>query len=550
MSLVQLNELRQKISFIEKFKGYNHNLRADMIDSYDRAEFYDMKSMSLDDYPTIRTRKGETELFRYPGTPTQIWQYKEDTYLVISGGYIYKNVTRDSTGEMVSDSGNYITAGKKYFAQIGSKTLIMPDKVTYDMETDTFEKIEKKYASASFKSDTSSKTYYILLMLNPCTIDGDTFSYTQSATAPSDTTVYWYDTVNACVKKWSDSQEKWVKVTMNYMKVTPIISTSSTSFVFPTDWKDVPTEAQTLYLNLTEMFKGYSALDTVTIGFCALGEESETEDKTADNLIYGVVSTGQFRGQSIVLNGIPQTTYSGFVVKNRCPDLTHICSNNNRVWGVSNDTHEIFACKLGDVTQWYNYAGIAGDSYALSLGNPDEVTACTAYGNYILFFTENKIMKIYGDYPSNYQLYTVKASGVRKGADNTLVQISGGLYYVSELGVMAYDGSYPSVISEKLGTDYLRNKDVAAGKHGAKYCLSVSESGKPYGMFIYDTSTGMWVKGSERIINNASQMDACLCFITNDNRLVTLSDYTRVKDSIAVTGENLVLMEEREEVVI
>ena len=546
MSLAQVNELRQKVNFIEEFKGYNHNLRADLIDSYDRAEFYDMRSMSLDNYPAISNRKGETELFKYPGTPTQIWQYKEDTYLVVSGGYIYTNVTRNSTGDMLTNSGDYITAGKKYFAQIGSKTVIMPDKVTYDMETGEFAKIEKSYESASFDKGTtgSSNNYYVMLMLNPCTIDGNTFNYTQSATAPSDTSVYWYDTKNACVKQYSEAQEKWVKVTMSYMKVTPIISTSSTEYKYPTNWMDVPYDARSLYSGLLEMFKNYSALDTVSIAFCTLGKEAEAE--TADNIIYGVTSTGQQRSQALILNGIPQTTLTGFVVKNRCPDLTHICSNNNRVWGVSNDTHEIFACKLGDCTQWYNYVGIAGDSYALSLGDPDEVTACAAYGNYILFFTENRIMKIYGDYPSNYQLYTVKASGVRKGADETVVQISGGLYYVSELGVMVYDGSYPSVISTKLGPEFLTEQVVAAGKHGSKYCLSVDTgSVTSKGMYIYDTQTGFWVRGSSRLINNASTMDSKLCFVTDDNRLVTLSDYKAEEDSVAVTGEDLLQLATR-----
>lgn len=541
MSLIQVNELRQKVNFIESFKGYNHTLRADLVDSYDRAEFYDMRSMSLDNYPAISTRKGETELFKYPGTPTQIWQYKEDTYLVISGGYIYTNVTRNSTGDMLANSGDYIKPGKKYFAQIGSKTVIMPDKVTFDMETGEFSKIEKNYESASFTSSTGN-TYYVILMLEPCTIDGETFSYTKSATAPSNTSVYWYDTTDNCVKKYSEAQEKWVKVTMNYMCVTPIVSTSTTEYSFPKDWIDVPADAKNLYYNLVKMFKAYSALDTMTIGFCELGKEIEAE--TADNIIYGKASTGM-----VILNGIAKTKCTGFVVKNRCPDLTHICSNNNRVWGVSNDTHEIFACKLGDCTQWYNYAGIAGDSYALSLGNPDEVTACAAYGNYILFFTENRIMKIYGDYPSNYQLYTVKASGVRKGAEETVVQISGGLYYVSELGVMVYDGSYPSVISKKLGNEFLTEQAVAAGKHGAKYCLSVNTgNATSKGMYIYDTQTGFWVRGSSRLINNASTMDSKLCFVTDDNRLVTLSDYKAEEDSIAVTGEDLLQLASRERI--
>ncbi len=546
MSLVQLNELRQKTTFIEKFKGYNHNLRSDMIDSYDRAEFYDMAGMSLDDYPTIRTRKGELELFRYAGSPTQLWQYKEGTYLVISGGQIYKNVTKTSKGTFVSDSGNYITSGKKYFAQIGSKTLIMPDKVTYDMETDKFEKIEKRYTYKSF----DSMELFALLIIAPCSIDGEEISYTSSTAAPTDTSKYWYDSTNKCWKKYSDSSEKWVKIEKTYIKVTPVLSTSNTLYSPPTS---IPSgSAAPAYVHeISDLFGSFLALDTVSIAF-------KNNAETTDSIIYGTVKGSNTESEycrdgemnSIVLCESRTGGTAWFTIEIHCPDLTHICSNNNRVWGVSNDTHEIFACKLGNVTQWYNYAGIAGDSYALSLGSPDEVTGCASYSNYVVFFTATKIMKIYGDYPSNYQLSTVRANGVKKGASDSIVQISGALFYVSDLGVMAYDGSYPSVISEKLGTDYLRDKDVAAGKHGAKYCLSVSEKGKPFGMFIYDTATGMWVKGSERIISSASQMASCLCFITDDGRLVTLSEYTRVKDSVAVTGDNLVNMANREEVVI
>ena len=61
----------------------------------------------------------------------------------------------------------------------------------------------------------------------------------------------------------------------------------------------------------------------------------------------------------LVLAAIIEPSVTDFTVRTKCPEMDHLVALNNRVWGVSNSTHEVFACKLGDPFQWFNYAGIA-----------------------------------------------------------------------------------------------------------------------------------------------------------------------------------------------
>jgi hypothetical protein len=520
MRLPQASYKNKGTTFIQQFLGYDHNLRTQA------GEFYDMNNMSLDNYPVISTRQGEEDILALSGNPNGLWEYAPDTLMAVSGNLLRIGITKSSRGEILPESAQYLTDSEKSFATIGAYTVIMPDKVIFNSQTKALSNIVRSFTSKAYGGQ------YLVIQMIPCDIDGKTIDYESGTTAPVDTTKYWYDTANGVFKKYSTSTEQWIQLESPYVKLVPRISASESAYTAPTGTLDE--NAIKDKKEVSDFFGTFSPLDTITY---SATQNATSEDDWFDYIVYGTGAEDETN--YIILSMIEVNKVTSFTVRTKCPDLDHLVALNNRVWGVSNSTHEIFACKLGDPTQWFNYAGIASDSYAISLGFADEVTASAAYNNYIHFFTEDKIIKIYGDYPSNYQMHTTKADGVISGGHDTVANVEGILYYVSPIGVMRYDGSMPYFCGQKFAPNFLAGKTVAAGRDGMKYCLSVSKNGVSEGVFVLDTGYGLWAKAGEQIIVKSADLGSALCFMTPQAHLITLSDRSRTTDSIVTTGDNI-----------
>ena len=122
----------------------------------------------------------------------------------------------------------------------------------------------------------------------------------------------------------------------------------------------------------------------------------------------------------------------------RIPDMDFVTQCNNRIWGCSSAKHEIYACKLGDPTNWFCYMGLASDSYAATIGSEGVFTGACTHGGYVLFFKDGMMHKVYGTQPSNFQVTEVFCRGVQGGSERSLVSINGYLYYKSRWGVCRY----------------------------------------------------------------------------------------------------------------
>ena len=97
--------------------------------------------------------------------------------------------------------------------------------------------------------------------------------------------------------------------------------------------------------------------------------------------------------------------------------------------------------------------------------------AATCLGS-VLFFKENALHKLYGSKPSDFQLSSLRCRGVARNAASSLCVLNETLYYLSPDGVMAWDGSIPTKVSEKLNTARLSNVQTAVGGSATVYLLS------------------------------------------------------------------------------
>jgi hypothetical protein len=196
---------------------------------------------------------------------------------------------------------------------------------------------------------------------------------------------------------------------------------------------------------------------------------------------------------SIIVTALINETFTktGITIKREPPDLDFICEHGNRIWGCNSAAHEIYACKLGDPTNWRSYLGTTEDSYAATVGTDGDFTGCAEQGGTVVFFKEKHIHRLYGSYPSNYQIEAKPERGCQKGCEKSIKLINGLLIYKAVDGICIYEGSYPRLLSDNLGRD--RYKQATAGIWQDKYYIVMTnEETNVRSLFVYDTKANLW----------------------------------------------------------
>lgn len=201
------------------------------------------------------------------------------------------------------------------------------------------------------------------------------------------------------------------------------------------------------------------------------------------------------------------------------PNLSFICENENRLWGVSDEDNTIYASSLSDPTNFYVYDGLSTDSYAVAVGSDGKWTGCCPLGGNILFWKEDKLHKLLGSVPSEYQLYTYTVQGVQAGSWKSMKVINEVLYYKGEKGVYAYGGSTPILLSESFGTRRFGN--ASGGSDGQHYYICMQDlDSLEWGTWVYDTLRGIWLQQLDERVIDFTNLDGDMYYLTGDGKSV------------------------------
>lgn len=214
------------------------------------------------------------------------------------------------------------------------------------------------------------------------------------------------------------------------------------------------------------------------------GEETDT----TDTIILPVNTFIELVGQGVS----SATLVAGSEITRTMHDLDFVVEWNNRLWGCSNAENTIYACKLGDPSNWNYYQGTSMDSYYAEQGTDESFTGIAEYSGHLIFFKPNSMTRVYGTSPSNYQITNTKAFGVEKGSSRSILTINDTVFYKSEVGFMAYQGGIPFCISGKLD---MKIRNVVAGTEGRKYyasCVVIDKGASANRVYVYDLSKNMW----------------------------------------------------------
>ena len=461
--LPQLGEGRTQREMISVFRGLNQT-QMPMPD-----EWYDMRNMTGAQYPALAPR-GERTMLRRLERPNGLFARGKLCW-VDGTDFYYDGVVRGQ----VEDS-------RKQFVAMGAYVLIWPDKCYYNTETE-------EYGSLQARRETEGTVGFTL-----CRADGSAYEdYQTGPVAPvgAEDGDLWVNTavMPNVLQQYSAVRGMWISMPTTYVKITaPGIGA------------------------------GFATYDGVTLSGC------EEQALNGDVILYGASE------DMILVVGVLGAAHeqeAPVSVERTAPDMDYLTECGNRVWGCSSAAHEIYACKLGDPTNWRCYMGVSTDSYAATIGTAGDFTgACTHLG-YVLFFKEDVIHKLYGNKPANYQIMDVSARGVQRGSERSLVVVNETLYYKSRGGVCAYGAALPQDISAALGPGSRR--DAVAGALGDKYYVSmgganseISRHDGTWGLYAYDEAKGIWHREDETQAVDLVALDGTLYCLRADGWLLTL----------------------------
>lgn len=234
--LPHLNTTSKMQSVQEEFRGLNHNV------FLNDTELYDMKNMSVDNYPFASPRKRRGKFKTDNGDIFGSFTYESGVKVHCNGiaskqgfcfaegtGFYYKSNT-DNTYRYVGE----LSDCDKQFVSLGSYILIFPDKkyfdsfqyINRDKPNEWFEErgLERKAFFGSLEAEFKSATP---VAMNMCNVYGEDYEFKfVSKNEPADDEVengdMWLDvsTSPAKMMQYSQTYSGWLEITSNYIKLT------------------------------------------------------------------------------------------------------------------------------------------------------------------------------------------------------------------------------------------------------------------------------------------------------------------------------------------
>ena len=525
MKLSLLQELPSSRQLIDVFGGYNHNLRIS------EGEFYDMKNLTGADYPVLSPRPVRG-IYSAPDNSSYsnaikitnpIGMLEKDSLCYVDcvtanhldGARLYINGKEVEDFTLSSRTADL----PKRLVSMGAYVVIMPDK----KYVNTADYSDKGNIESYF--NTLNSDGFTSISFSLCKADGATYNAPTSPNAPTNPADgdLWIDSSSYpySLKQYSYSGAQWVSIATTYVRIS-----------FPNIYSGSPRR-------LTNLF---SAGDGITISGLPetfngekLGDFNGT--MIAQEVGYNYIVVIGIIGKTVKMETVDIQDHSDIVITRLMPQMDFIIENQNRLWGCrygldnyGNYVNEIYASKLGDFKNWNSYAGISTDSYAATVGTDGQFTGAITYLGYPIFFKENCMHKVYGNYPANYQIQTVPCRGVQKGCDKSLTIVNEVLYYKARSAVCMYDGSLPTEISSALG-DVSYSEAVAGAVNNKLYISMMDDATNEYHLFTFDTKRGLWHKEDNTKVTQFCTCRGNLYFIdATDKKIKTTNVIPGVSD--------------------
>lgn len=493
------------------FRGLNYGEGA--VD----GEFSETENLSTARFPCLSQRAGRATEGNY-AQGTNVFCDADGKLLVIDGMSVYYD------GKIVGT----VTPGDKSILSMGSQILIYPDAVWYDKLDGGY---GQKFGSLSGLQFPAGKLQFsgdtVTLLATGITTDSgwstnvgrkvaegtDTVNAADAVTAYAGVSV---DEIMGTISKGSPRETTFGELQEGeyylygcdeggplgggqYKKVESVTADGDLCKIKYTMY-------QAFFLFYDDFTAYFSEGDEITVTFSG-GAEPKT------------YTVKEVSGKKITITGTFQTegtTSEDATLSWKYPTLSCVCESDNRIWGAEGNT--IYASALGDPEHFFEYKGVSTDSYAVAVGTDGAFTACCPYSGAVLFWKEDRLHKVLGNYPAQYEVYTYQIPGVQKGCERSLVNIGEVLYYQGKNGIYAFTGGTPELISEKFG---LRRFHAGrAGTDGERYYISMQDEAGAWGLYTFDPMRGLWLREDGTHAAEFTRVNGELRFLTAGGGIV------------------------------
>lgn len=432
----------------------------------------------------------------------------------IEGDRLFITELNPETGETITSDIFAAAEGEHRFIEMGANLVIFPEKVVVNTL--------KKNADGQFNDIQTLELTNIIhgFAFQLCDIDGNHYSYgknTISNTAPSSPSdgTAWIDTSTEppTLKIWSKQTAQWA-VTEPYCE---IYTNPDLEFDYISDVWQVGDALEIEGVDPLMNPKKEQKYFVVS----AVGKRTFSNDKTKKYIRIPLMVRGQEQYAKEATEKI--------ILKRTLPEMDFIIENENRLWGCKygivdgEPINEIFACKLGDPKNWHHFTNTAIDSYYVSMGADGAFTGAVSHGGNPVFFRENCMHRIYGNYPANYSLKTYDCHGVEAGSDKSLTVMNDVLFYKSPVGIMAYTGATPVIISDCFGNE--KYKNAVACSLGNKMFFSMTDSKNERCLFAFDDLTKLWHKEDNLAVKDFAVFGGEIYALTQENKVVSMHGF-------------------------
>lgn len=476
---------------LETFKGYDRSERMG------NGAFYDMENLTSDDYPVLSVRKRR-------GLVKPLERGCKGMFYVPEKGLFYlEDVGGNSILQLLSEDGSVtqilkLNPNPKRFALMGNRLVIVPEMRWVDLD--------------SMATGTMAESWEVHsgeVAVQMCDADGQSYQNVTAAPEPPANPGYhqlWMSTAvgNVGLYQYEPASSEWVSIASTYLKITGLGD------------------------------HNFQTGDGVEIsGLCS----------SAVNLNGSYVIHKAGHGD-IIISGLIYELHkqdcgeNPVTIERKVPALDFVVECGNRLWGCAANTNEIYACKLGDFTNWNCFQGLSTDSWVGSVGTPGGFTGAVVQNGYPVFYKETCKHKVWPSATGAHQITSVPCDGVKKGCENSLSVRDGTVFYQSVDGVRADDGGGPVEIGQALGQ---RSCQSAAGAvFGRKYYLAQKDTEGNCDLFVYDLTKGLWHREDSAAIGYFAAGDGRLYADPNGSIRDLSGNFGTLEEAVswmAVTGD-------------
>ena len=351
MVLANRAKLQNSRSLVRVFGGLNETYACS------EAEYSAGVNFSARDFPALSTRKPRRKLRELTGLNGM---YHLNGLLTVCGkDLIY---TPDADGANPVTCTEAVTDGKKALVGIGTKILIFPDKVAFDTADGSVSAL-----GAVWQAEGQS------VQFAPCDAAGKAYEVSgygkEEPEKPADGQLFlkvedeehpWAST--STLEEYSASSGSWTAVPLEYCRITA----AGAQRLFA-QWDTVTVQG-----TAAQQAGMWTKLDEDLVVYDVLENGLRVRVSPEGDHVYGTLVQSAESAQWTSLDGKETRSFAVSTpvrMERRVPDLDYVTECDNRVWGCSSKENVIYACRLGDPTNWFSYRGIAADSYAVTVGS-------------------------------------------------------------------------------------------------------------------------------------------------------------------------------------